>query len=314
VRGTFDVPENRFVKAFIEQAIGIIEQIRTQAASRGRSFAARIEGDCDRMLRQLEPFARAGLLSGVGQMRRLPAESMVLQRRRGYREVFHHFLRMRMATRIPFDTDTSTLLEIKDIAALYELWCFFEVQHAVTKILGPPSLAQAPVTTALQTYLPFDLRIEWPNGTELFYNLSFSRTNTQRPSYSLPLRPDIVLRTPPGIKTLFDAKFRLRRIAEVAPENPDPDEAELANERRGVFKHADLYKMHTYRDALQAPAVWILYPGHDFRFFEARERGTAIDDPHALRSPIEGVGAIPLAPDAPELDNLQRVLEHLLLR
>jgi hypothetical protein len=44
----------------------------------------------------------------------------------------------------------------------------------------------------------------------------------------------------------------------------------------------------------------------------ARERGTAINDPHALRSPIEGVGAIPLAPDDPELDNLQRVLEHLL--
>jgi uncharacterized protein len=313
VRGTFDVPENRFVKAFIEQAIGIIEQIREQASGRGRSFAARIETDCDRMLRLLEPFVRSGLLSGVGQMRRLPAESMVLQRRRGYREVFHHFLRMRMATRIPFDTDPSSLLEVKDIAALYELWCFFEVQRAITQALGAPSLAQAPVTTALQTYLPYDLRIEWPDGTELFYNLSFSRTNAQRRSYSLPLRPDIVLRTPAGILTLFDAKFRLRRIADVAPESQEPDDAELANERRGVFKHADLYKMHTYRDALEAPAVWILYPGDDFRFFRADQAAPALTDPTALPAPLEGVGAIPLDPTASSPPgSLTAVLETLL--
>jgi predicted component of viral defense system (DUF524 family) len=70
--------------------------------------------------------------------------------------------------------------------------------------------------------------------------------------------------------------------------------------------------MHTYRDALQAPAVWILYPGHDFRFFRVHQAAPAINDPTALHPPLEGVGAIPLAPDEPELDNLQRVLEHLL--
>jgi predicted component of viral defense system (DUF524 family) len=121
VRSTFDVPENRFVKAFIEQAIGIVEQIQVLAAGRGSSFAARIEADCGHMLQRLEPLLRTGLLAGVGQMRRLPAESMVLQRRRGYREVFRCFLRMRMATRIPTGADARDLLEVKDIAALYEL-------------------------------------------------------------------------------------------------------------------------------------------------------------------------------------------------
>jgi predicted component of viral defense system (DUF524 family) len=81
VRSTFDVPENRFVKAFIEQAIGIVEHIQVQAAGRGSSLAARIEGDCAHMLQRLEPLLRTGLLAGVGQMRRLRAESMVLQRR-----------------------------------------------------------------------------------------------------------------------------------------------------------------------------------------------------------------------------------------
>jgi hypothetical protein len=147
------------VKAFIDQAIGIVEQIRPLAAGRGSSFAARIEADCAHMLQRLEPLLRTSLLSSVGQMRRLPAESMVLQRRRGYREVFRHFIRMRMATRIPTGADPRALLELEDIAALYELWCFFEVQRAVTQLLGPPSVAQTPVATALQLYLPCDLRI-----------------------------------------------------------------------------------------------------------------------------------------------------------
>jgi predicted component of viral defense system (DUF524 family) len=81
------------------------------------------------------------LIVGV---RRLPAESMVLQRRRGYREVFRCFLRMRMATRIPTGADRSDLLDVKDIAALYELWCFFEVQRTITQILGPPAVAETP--------------------------------------------------------------------------------------------------------------------------------------------------------------------------
>jgi hypothetical protein len=69
-----------------------------------------------------------------------------------------------------------------------------------------------------------------------------------------------------------------------------------------------------HRDALEAPAVWILYPGDDFRVFDAHQSGSSITDPNTLRLPIEGVGAIPLAPDESDLDHLKRVLEHLLDR
>jgi predicted component of viral defense system (DUF524 family) len=48
---------------------------------------------------------------------------------------------------------------------------------------------------------------------------------------------------------------------------------------RGWFKHADILKMHAYKDAIGIPAgqvasVWVLYPGTEFRFFA--EDGTKI--------------------------------------
>lgn len=70
------------------------------------------------------------------------AGSTVLQMRRGYREVLGHFVRLRMATRLPLSPrDARQLLELKDIALLYELWTYFMVVDAVTKRVGPPIAA-----------------------------------------------------------------------------------------------------------------------------------------------------------------------------
>jgi hypothetical protein len=311
VRSTLDVPENQFVKAFLDQAIGIVEEIRAIAPAKGEAFAARVVGDCERMLRQLDPVRRASLWDDVSGMRRLPVESTVLHRRRGYRESFRHFVRMRMAPRIPLGHGIDDLLEIRDIAALYELWAFFRVQGAVRSALGPPTVAEPPATTKLQQHLPFDLRIAWEGGTELFYNLRFSRSQAKRRSYSVPLRPDIVLRAADGTIWAFDGKFRLRTVDEVTPEGDEVDDANSPSERRGAFKRADLYKMHAYRDALGIPSVWILYPGHDFRFFEDRHDGVIAKRPSDLPHPVEGVGAIPVRPGESG-DELQCAVNTLL--
>lgn len=309
VRSTVDVPENRFVKAFLDQAIGIVDEIRQLATEKGGAFAARVGSDCDRMLGLLVPIRRAGLWDEISEMRRLPVESTVLHRRRGYRETFHHFIRMRMAVRIPFET-TDDLLEIKNIASLYELWTFFGVEKAVTSILGPPLVAGSPKTTKLQQHLPFDLRIAWKNGSELFYNLRYSRSRARWRSYSLPLRPDVVLRAASGNVAAFDAKFKLRRVEAIAPISDEVGSEETAGERRGVFQHADLYKMHTYRDALSIASVWILYPGHDFRFYEAQADGRIVKEHTDLEEPLDGVGAIPMRPgeDSSELRHVMRLL------
>lgn len=315
VQHTFDVPENRFVKAFLGQCVGIIETIAAEAEAVGGAFAARTAGECQHMLRVLRPVRQASLWTEVGTMTRLPVESTVLQRRQGYREVFRHFLRLRMTTRIPFEKDDRDLLEVKDIASLYEMWCFFAVERAVTAVLGRPVDADSATTTVLQRTLGYDLRVTWPDGTELAYNLRFSRSRPEaRRSYSVPLRPDITLRLPGGRLHLLDAKFRLRKLADAGVGNGDDDEVtDKAAERRGDFKRADIYKMHTYRDALGSATAWVLYPGDLFEFFVDEPGATAVSSPHDLDLTAEGVGAVPLVPGTTPVD-LHVAVERLLGR
>lgn len=308
VRSTYDTPENRFILSFLQLGMGVVEGMRRAVQDRAepRSFKARVLADCTTMERQLLPLLRHSLWSEVGQMAHLPAASTVLQRRRGYRDCFRHFQRLRLTSRVPLDPERAwDLLEAKDIAQLYELWCFFTLVRATETLLGRPDAASGPEIGRTQVSIPWEYRVLWKDRAELLYNPRFSRSGThERYSYSVPLRPDIalcVIQGPNQGLHLFDAKFRLDQAASLflAAASDDETIKVAEEERRGTFKRGDLYKMHTYRDAIPgARTVWVLYPGDQRRFFSANDR-----DAVAGR---DGVGAVPLVPlsDARELNEL----------
>lgn len=356
VQSTVDTPENRFVKAFLDQADGVVEGMRRAAqgkAAGGRGFPRRVLADCEAMARALAQARHDGrwLWDEVGRMTYLPAGSTVLQMRRGYRDVLGHFVRLRMATRLPLSPrDARQLLELKDIALLYELWTYFMVVEVVTKRVGPPIAA---LTVRKDKHWGHDLQqgmtVTWPGGLRLAYNLEFApkTRGMAMQSYSVPLRPDIALTVADGPGRglhLLDAKFRLRKVAdlmgadEVEANRGDPARVEAVNmnahlaegarmpdgggvgdptergvldaerleaeERRGTFKRADLYKMHTYRDAIHgARSVWALYPGDEARFFSAAGGETVGASRNATGWGVpesavgmDGVGALPLVP------------------
>ncbi|MYE35348.1 MAG: DUF2357 domain-containing protein [Gemmatimonadales bacterium] len=301
IRATVDTPENRFAKAFIVQANGIIGRVRSKATGRRDVFGRRLLADCDRMEAGLMPVARHSMWDEVGTMVRIPFSSTVLQRRRGYRQVLRHYARIRLAPRIPIDKrEMRDLIELKNISLLYELWTFFRLAEIICELLGPPRRSARPTAgDDFQVALGWNRTFEWTGGTRLAYNESFSRSRpSPNCSYSVPLRPDITLRVPSGPNCglhVLDAKFRVQTLGEAGFE-PDEDPAERASERRGDFKRADIYKMHTYRDAIRnARSVWILYPGSEFRFFDASNSRRVIQ-PTDLPNLLEGVGAIPFAP------------------
>lgn len=59
----------------------------------------------------------------------------------------------------------------------------------------------------------------------------------------------------------FDAKFRLK-TGDWAGEDSDAPDRQA--------QRSDLYKMHTYRDALQVRAAVALYPGDVAEFYDAQ--------------------------------------------
>lgn len=76
---------------------------------------------------------------------------------------------------------------------------------------------------------------------------------------------------------VLDAKFKLEWI----------DGAEDDVERATV-KLDDVYKMHAYRDAIEAArSAWVLYPGTERHAFSPAGDATT----------LEGVGAVPLRPE-----------------
>ncbi len=308
VENTFDTAENRFVLEFLGQVRGITDRVERLARSKAKpaSFWTRAVADCEAMRRVLGPFERHDMWHNVGRMGHVPSGSSVLQRRRGYKDVLRHHLALRASARIPFDrTAAERLLGLKDVATLYELWCYFAVVDAVGEIIGRrPDCADA-MKVKDEVDLGHGFRVAWNDGPTVYYNLSFTpKKSSPRRSASLWLRPDIVVDIERGGQRelhAFDAKLRIDGVPPSS--ESDDSEGDDAETNPLSFKNDDIAKMHAYRDALpHVRSARVLYPGNEACEFPALEADARDTD---------GVGAIPLIPGAPPLelvDVLARIL------
>lgn len=298
-----DVPENRFAKHFVSVARELLERtsdlfdslagVDPHLASEARELAAELRA------MEATPFLR-----DIGEMRRFPVHSQVLQKRAEYRELLMHHQALVLATSYPIDsTDLTRIIETKSASVLYEYWCFFEIAEQLSPIFGPPLNRVVASGDELHAGLAEGLSLQYQGDVELHYNRSFSRSNASWSSYSVALRPDIVLRVGDSLH-LFDAKFRVDGWT--IPEDEGLTESDLADadDHAGVasrswWKNADIHKMHAYKDALRGngakpQSVWVLYPGSEFVFY--REDGTKLHAPSELGPSAVGVGAIPMKP------------------
>jgi len=282
VTTTVDTPENRFVLAFLTEAERILDLAERSFIGKLR---VRLLPDAAWMRDRLRTWRRHPVWSEVGKLAFVPAGSTVLQRRRGYRDVYKHAVRLRLAsTALPLTAHAARdLIEAKDIAKLYELWTYFRVVDALREVLGEPTRAVRVHMDAAHSWLGYGIEVEWASaGVRVAYNATFS-PKAARKTYSLEMRPDIVVFLPSGDIHVFDAKFKVHRD----------------NDGAVSYLAGDIHTMHAYRDAVVgARSAWILYPGTRFEEFAART-GTSYD----------GVGAIPLRPSddaASELRALMR--------
>ena len=122
-----DTQENRFLKFALHQISKRyedlrqrIEAVKTASGTMKSTLLATSE-----TLKRLQhhPFFRT-----IGRFKGISQESMVLQKATGYSQVYRTWNLLRRAYSL---NDGLYRLQTKDIATLYEIWCFIEVSHIV---------------------------------------------------------------------------------------------------------------------------------------------------------------------------------------
>ncbi|PSR37854.1 MAG: hypothetical protein C7B44_01575 [Sulfobacillus thermosulfidooxidans] len=258
------------------------------------AFSQSVLGNVSRILERLRPMIQQPLWAQIGPFTFMPTTSTVLCRRYGYQQIYHMYLDLLRSSRVAWSDNTVlTFLEGREVAQLYELWVYFSILREVNGAIGKPYKADRIKRSEWGAAVPYGYRVQWPNKTSLIYNWTYSRPRGT--AYSVPLRPDITLEVG-AYRHLFDAKFRRNSVTDMTVRDENEEEMEVALERQGDFLRGDIYKMHTYREAISnVDTVWICYPGAEFRFFS---RAAVISDPADFANGSGGVGAIPLVPAA----------------
>lgn len=262
-------------------------------------------------------------------------ESIVLQKRTGYAQVYRYWLMLQSGISL---LDGATSIGVRKIWELYELWCFLKIKQLIYEILNinPNDSEQyrqyvdEDKTTMFDPFAEGALehRIEFTNPqngdkVELLYQHTYNRFSGEVHTATTDNRPDIVLNIikPDGftLTYLFDAKYRV-----FDDKNLNADGIEKEQEKLGGADYPPsdaINQMHRYRDAIyyglskdeqkhtakEIIGGYILFPG--------RGDDAKIRDRYFFKS-IESVniGAFPLLPDSQHPEQEASLLKEFLQR
>ena len=307
-----DTPENRFVKHALENFLKFCTDINTKAKEFGHK---KMQTESDLMIRELESQLHHTVFKDISRPTTLKLNSPVLQRKEGYREVLRVWLMFDLAAKLIWNGgDDIYRGGKKDIATLYEYWLFFKLLDLFQSMfeIDPKDISDL----IKETPDGLNLQIKQGKFTALNgvydsgsrklnirfnYNRQFSgkKTYPDSGSWTTTLRPDYTLSFwPHGISDSeaekqelivhvhFDAKYKIANLIDFLEKDTENDlDEEKVENRKGIYKNADLLKMHAYKDAIRRTGgAYVLYPGDK----SIKQKGF-----HEI---IPGLGAFPVKP------------------
>ena len=319
---TNDTPENRFLKFALAQITDKYEALKKQIESvKGASETMKSEMQVvSTTLKRLQsnPFFRT-----IGRFKGLNQESLVLQKASGYSQVYRTWNLLRRAYSL---NDGIYKLQTKDIATLYEIWCFIEVSHIVKEQLH---LNDDDIDH--RNRMEMNGLFTWELGkgehsrilfkkdnvelAELVYNPKSTENGNNSTGIkelvtkTVPQKPDIVLRLTKNdlqesmkLTYIFDAKYRIG--GKVKGVDVPPDDAINQMHR---YRDAIYYKDYS-SDALKKEVIggYILFPGDG--------EPTEVEVSNFYKSIAEvNIGAFPLRPkDERNRKLLEQFIEGLI--
>lgn len=267
---SFDTPENRFVKHFLNLLVEWSEKVMEAFDEKKANLEPIKE-----LLGELEFIGSDGLWEDIGEMTLFPYTSQTLLKGDGYRDLLE--LYREFTSYLPFFEELQRAIDNKDIAKLYEYWAFFRLVDELGEILGKKELKihvlpKGELSESGNVYAEFD------NGWRLYYN---KRLTPRRWSYSVPLKPDFSLfngnpsKNSTKLIGVFDAKFRFE-VVDKQKKRGEPDKKNKIAKKTENYeiraKQEDVHKMHMYRDALGCRFAVVVYPGEISVIFKKSKR------------------------------------------
>ena len=274
---TNDTQENRFLKFALSQITSKYDVLKRRIENLNNVSDVKKE-EMRNTLSTLQHLQRNPFFRTVGRYKGMNQESMVLHKATGYSQVYRTWNLLRRGYSL---YDGLYRLQTKDIATLYEIWCFIEVSHIVKEKL---QLSDADVDhrnrMEMNGVFTWELgkgehsRILFKKDNVELAELVYNPKNTERENAymgmkdlvvrTVPQKPDIVLQLTKndlqqGMKMtyLFDAKYRIAD-RQNGVDNP-PDDAINQMHR---YRDAIYYKEHG-SEALKKEVIggYILFPG-----------------------------------------------------
>ncbi len=307
-----DTPENRFIKHALEIFLKFSAEIHQAAI---KSKQKKLENEAKMLVRILENKLQHSIFNEISRPTTLKLNSPVLQRKEGYREVLRVWLMFDLAAKLIWKGGEDVYgAGKKDIATLYEYWLFFKLLDLFQEIfhIEPSDISDLiqPTTDGLSLQIKqgksTPLRGVYDSGIRKLnirfnYNRSFSGkkeyplsgswTTTLRPDYTLSLWPLGISESEAEKQELivhihFDAKYKVANLWKYLDGNSEEElDDEKTENKKGIYKNADLLKMHAYKDAIRRTGgAYILYPGEN----PIERKGF-----HEI---IPGLGAFPVRP------------------
>ena len=289
-RSTQDTMENRFVK-YTLKSIGhrlnsvidnVLKGTQEELSERHRQQWIGYQEALRKMLHH--PFFKA-----IGKFEGLKQESLVLQNRSGYQQIYKDWLKLKRGIDLYHGAANIGTLQIWEI---YELWCFIKMKKLVAEVMGIDrnkpdyeSLVTEPKGTLLNPFTDSSLEhvvmFRYPAPKEedddnrraqleahagdivtLHYQHTFNR-NSGNGTYGMGIhtatteqRPDIVLNISREsgevvLTYLYDAKYRVINDRALDKDFEQQDAEELLQLAGGDYPPTDaINQMHRYRDAI----------------------------------------------------------------
>ena len=299
-RITYDTKENRLTKYMLQSTVKKLLDFRKNYLRLQRTGDQAVLDRIDSMIGGINRRCNAGFLADVSAHEASSGMSLVFSMAPGYRDLYKYYLMLLRGLSV---TGEVFNVSVKDLALLYEYWCFIKL-NSLLRNSGKYTLISQDVVKVQGNGLYVSLskgkasRVLYRNSaTGERIALSYNPKEIEVPT--ITQRPDNVLTlekkgTDTEYEYVFDAKYRIN------PALPGTDYYQCVSHHPGP-EIDDINTMHRYRDAIvyrngASPfertmfGAYVLFPYHNEE--EYRE--------HRFYQSIEkvNIGGLPFLPSA----------------